>query len=215
MVKITYYLDVVSSWCHYVEPVWDFLKEEYAAEVTFDWRIALIPSEGLPESTFEEDGYYRRSGVITRQTQMLNSAWVDPTLKEYLAPNVVAVAAKELGFKGDEVRRAIAHAAMIEGKQVGQFEVSAEVAAQASGLDKEDILALSQSELVEEEVRGDTRAFNSFGINQRPAFHLVSEIQDQAIFSGIIHLGPLQATLDAMIEDVTAYRSWDAHFGQQ
>ncbi len=60
MLTITYYLDVVSSWCHYVEPVWQRLQERYADKVDFGWQIALIPASGLPGSREEEEWMRRR-----------------------------------------------------------------------------------------------------------------------------------------------------------
>ena len=46
-VKITYYLDVVSSWCYWAEPAWAELKRRYArAPVEFGWSIALLDENG-------------------------------------------------------------------------------------------------------------------------------------------------------------------------
>lgn len=211
MVKITYYLDVVSSWCHYVEPAWKKLGDTFGDALTQTWEVALIPEQALPQTAEEEDGYYRRSGIITRQQKMLNSAWVDPKLKEYLAPNLVALACRELGAKGDAVRLAIAHAAMIEGKKAGDWAVSVAAATTACDFDADTILAKAQSSEIEAMARASTDTFHGLGINQRPAFLLESEIEDRAMFSGLIHYAPLEATIKAMIDDVTAYRSWAAH----
>lgn len=174
----------------------------------------MIPVVGLPGSSAEEEWYYKRSGLITRQTKMLNAGWVDPMLTEYMAPNAVAIAAKELGFTGDEVRIALSEAGLLDGKRIGSFEVCAEVASNVSNIDVSELLELSKSEFVEEKIYQHTKIFNSFGINQRPAFHLVSEIEDRAIFSGLVHKEPLEATINAMIDDVVAYRSWAVHMGE-
>ena len=40
--KVTYYLEVLSSWCHWVEPVWADLKDRYKGRAKFEWRIALM-----------------------------------------------------------------------------------------------------------------------------------------------------------------------------
>ncbi|MEM8868572.1 MAG: disulfide bond formation protein DsbA [Verrucomicrobiota bacterium] len=211
MVKVTYFLDVVSSWCRYVEPVWKSLIEDYGTAVAFDWEVALIPKAGLPGSAEEEDGYYRRSGVMTKQPVMLNSAWVEPELDSYLAPNLVPVACRELGVAGDVVRLAIADAAMVDGLKVGQLEVSAKVAASVCDFSVEAILEKASSVEVEALVQASTELFHSFGLNQRPAFYLESVIEDRAIFSGLIQKEPLEVTLRAMIEDVKSYRAWAAH----
>ena len=48
-IKITYYLDVASSWCFLAEPAWAALKERYAGRVDFDWKIALMDAAGLAD----------------------------------------------------------------------------------------------------------------------------------------------------------------------
>ena len=46
--KVTYYLEVLSSWCHWVEPVWAELKARYAGHAGFEWKIARIHQRDLP-----------------------------------------------------------------------------------------------------------------------------------------------------------------------
>ena len=41
-----------------------------------------------------------------------------------------------------------------------------------------------------------------------------SEIGDRAVFSGFARFSPLAAALDAMLEDIAAYESHKAHFGE-
>ena len=36
---VTYYLDVVSSWCYWSEPAWAELKQRYQDRVDFQWKI--------------------------------------------------------------------------------------------------------------------------------------------------------------------------------
>src|SRR5215831_8234076 len=116
MVKVTYYLEVISSWCHWAEPAWAELKERYAKQTEFSWKIALMSPEGYPVSVNQCDWFYRRSGSVVRSPYMLNSGWLEPEIKQYLVPNYVAQAAKELGIGDDRVRLAIAHAALRDGK---------------------------------------------------------------------------------------------------
>ena len=54
--KVTYYLEVLSSWCHWVEPVWARLKSEYAGRVEFEWRIALMNNGDFPVSRSSATG---------------------------------------------------------------------------------------------------------------------------------------------------------------
>ena len=40
-----------------------------------------------------------------------------------------------------------------------------------------------------------------------------TEIGDRAVFSGVVKLEPLAATLDSMLDDTAAYAAHKAHFG--
>ena len=212
--KITYYLDITSSWCYWAEPAWAELKRRYASSpVEFEWQIALLDGGSTSKSRPQADWYYRRSGTITGSPFMLNSAWLDPVLPEFLAPNCVAAAAKEFGVKDDVVRLALMEAAMRQGKKVANWNVCAEVAAKAAALDAETLLAKAQAGETEMRVRSTTAAFHALQVTQRPTFALASDIGDRAIFSGIWRLEPLVAAVDSMLADADAYASWKAHFG--
>src|SRR6185503_3700437 len=127
-VKITYYLDVTSSWCYWAEPAWTELKQRYAkTPVAFRWKIALLDESGMSKSREQADWFYRRSGTIVRSPFMLNSGWLTHS-KEYLPPNCAAEAARDFGFTDDRVRLAIMEAAMREGQNVGEWNVSVAVA---------------------------------------------------------------------------------------
>lgn len=214
-VTVTYYLEVVSSWCYWAEPAWASLKQRYAGtgKVEFDWRVALIDTSGLPVSREQCDWFYRRSGSIVRSPFMLHSGWLEPELKEYLAPNLVADAARDLGVTDDRARLAISNAALREGRKVGRFEVCAEVVAAATGLDRELLLAHAKTEPVLKRVRETTGIFQTLGVTQRPTFVLENGIGDRAVFSGFWMLEPLAAAVDAMVADEAAYGCWAAHFG--
>jgi len=212
-ITVTYYLDVISSWCFWAEPAWAELKKRYASRVEFQWKIALLDKTGLPVSRAQEEWFYRRSGTIVRSSFMLNPGWYDPKLKEYLAPNCVAVAAKLFGVTDDRARLAIAHAALREGQPVGEWEVATAAAAKATGLDAHALLAKAQSAEIKAVVRAATAEFHALQVTQRPTFVFDSEIGDRAVFSGFAKLAPLTTALDAMLDDAQAYISYAAHFG--
>jgi hypothetical protein len=117
--KITNYLDVVSSWCFWAEPMWAELKERYAGRVAFDWKIALMDESGMPKTLGQLEWYYRRSSMLMRAPYALNPDWFEPGITEYLAPNAVAEAAKDLGITDDTVRVALATAGLREGRKTG------------------------------------------------------------------------------------------------
>jgi predicted DsbA family dithiol-disulfide isomerase len=213
-ITVTDYLDVVSSWCFWSEPTWAELKRCYEGRVEFQWKIALMDPSGLPTSREQEQWFYRRSGMMMRSPFMLNTDWYDPTLSEWLAPNCMAEAAKDFGFTDDRVRLALAHAALREGKKISDWNVSAEVGAQAGGIDAGKLLGHARSPEIEQRVRASTAEFRGLQLTQRPAFVFDTEIGDRAVFSGIVRLEPLAATIESMLDDAAAYAAHKAHFGE-
>ncbi len=211
--KITYYLEVISSWCHWAEPAWAELKQRYAGRVEFAWKIALMPPEAYPVSREQCAWFYRRSGSIVRSPYMLNTGWFEARHVPYLAPNYVAEAARGLGVTDDRVRLALANAACREGQKIGDYEVAVSVAARAGGLVREELLTRAQSAQVVETVANSTAEFHSLQVTQRPTFLIENSIGDRALFSGIVRPDPLLAAIEALLSDEGAYVSWKAHFG--
>jgi len=212
-ITVTDYLDVISSWCFWSEPTWAELKKRYDGRVAFQWKIALMDPSGLPTSREQEQWFYRRSGMMNRSAFMLSTDWYDASLKEWLAPNLVAEAARDFGVTDDRVRLALAWAALREGKKVADWDVSAEVAATAGKIDRKKLVEAAKSSAVENRVRASTAEFHAMQITQRPTFVLDAVIGDRAIFSGVIKLEPIAATIDSMLDDAEFYTAHKAHFG--
>lgn len=212
-IKITYYLDVVSSWCFWAEPAWAELKARYADDAEFAWKIAMLDASGLPASQAQEEWFFRRSGTVTRSAFMLKADWVDVSLKEYLAPNFLAEAGRDFGIEDDRIRLAIMRAALLEGRKVGNWEVAAEIAGNAASIPPEKLLARARDAGVEKRARASTAEFHALQVTQRPTFVIESPIADKAVFSGVWTAGPLIATIEAMKADMRAYASFAAHFG--
>ena len=213
--KITYYVEVLSSWCHWVEPVWAELKQRYAGRAEFEWKIALMNPGDFPVSQAQCEWFYRRSGgTVMRSLYMLNSGWFEAERQgRYEAPNLVAEAGKDFGFTGDEIRLAIAHAALREGVKVGDLATAVKVAAKAGKIDAKKLRAAAESKTVRARVDASTAEFLSHQINQRPAFVLTDAIGDKAVFSGLVRLEPLVATIEAMLSDTAAYAAHKTHHG--
>jgi predicted DsbA family dithiol-disulfide isomerase len=211
--KITYYLEVLSSWCTWVEPTWDSLKARYGDRVQFEWKIALMNPGDFPASRAQCDWFYRRSGgTVMRSPFMLNSGWFEASRKgNYSAPNLVAEAGRDFGFAGDELRRALAHAGVREGRKIGDLATAVAVAARVGRIKPGALRAAAESAAVQARVDASTREFSSHQINQRPAFVLTDAIGDKAVFSGLVRLEPLTATIDAMLADTAAYAAHAAH----
>jgi predicted DsbA family dithiol-disulfide isomerase len=149
-----------------------------------------------------------------RSPFMLNSSWLEPGIKQYVNPNLVAEAAKDFGVTDDRVRLAIAHAGMREGKKVGRWEVAVGIASQAAGLDPSKLLNHAQSPAIAERANATTAEFYALQVNQRPAFLLENGIGDRVVLSGLVRIEPLAAAVDALLADESAYTSWKAHFGE-
>jgi predicted DsbA family dithiol-disulfide isomerase len=144
---------------------------------------------------------------------MLSTEWYDPTLPEWLAPNCTAEAAKDFGFTDDRVRLALARAALREGKGVADWKVAGEIGAEAAGIEADKLLERAKSPAIEKRVRASSAEFRALQITQRPSFVIDTEIGDRAIFSGVVKLEPLAATIDSMLDDAAAYAAHKAHFG--
>lgn len=212
-ITVTDYLEVVSSWCFWSEPTWAELKKRYDGRVAFQWKIALMDSTGLPTSREQEQWFYRRSGIMNRSPFMLNTDWYDASLKEWIAPNAVAEAGKNFGVTDDRIRLAISRAALRKGKKVSDWNVCAEIGASAAKIDKNKLLKAAKSPAIRKRLRASTSDFHAMQITQRPAFVVDTEIGDRAIFSGVVKLEPIAATIDSMLEDAEFYAAYKAHHG--
>ena len=212
--KVTYYLEVMSSWCYWAEPAWAELKARYSGRAEFDWKIALMRPEDYPVSREQCDWFYRRSGMIMRSPVMLNSAWLEkgPNVT-YTGADLVAEACKDFGFTDDRIRLALSHASEIDGRKIGRMDEAVDVAANESGLQPKKLKARAESAAVRSRVDASTAEFFSHRISQRPAFILEDAIGDKAVFSGLVRVEPVAAAIDAMLADTAAYAAYAAHFG--
>jgi len=96
---------------------------------------------------------------------------------------------------------------------VSEWNVAAEIAAEAAGIEAGKLLERAKSPAIEKRVRASTAEFRALQITQRPAFVIDTEIGDRAVFSGVVKLEPLAATIDSMLDDAAAYVAHKAHFG--
>jgi predicted DsbA family dithiol-disulfide isomerase len=212
--KVTYYLEVSSSWCYWAEPMWAELKRRYAGRAEFAWKIAQMKASDYPTSQAQCDWYYRRSGMLMRSPFMLNSGWFEPVKEDkIIAANLVAEAARDFGFDGDEIRLALSHAGDREGQKILQMDVAVHVAAQAGKIDARKLRETAESDTVRTRIEASTREFFAHQVSQRPTFILEDKIGDKAVFSGLVVIEPIAATIDAMLADTAAYAAHAAHFG--
>ncbi len=212
--KITYYLEVISSWCYWSEPMWAELKQRYAGRVEFEWKIALMRPGDFPATRAQCDWFYQRSGTIMRSPFVLNSGWFEQARNGvYDTPNVVAEAARDFGITDDRARLALTHAAVRDGRKIGDLTEAVAVVSAACGLDPAALRTRAETAEAAARVRISTEEFHALNVSQRPAFLIEDAIGDRAVFSGLVALAPLASTIDAMLADTAAYASHAAHFG--
>lgn len=212
--KITYFVEILSSWCHLAEPAWAEVKTRYAGRASFDWRIALMNPGDFPTSRAQCEWFYRRSGVLTRSPYMLNAGWFEASRRgDYTAPNLVAEAGRDFGVDDDRLRHALVHAGLREGRRIGDMAISVEVGAAAIGVAPAALRERAESPEVRARVDASTALFHAHQIKQRPAFLIESDIGDKVVLSGIWVAAPLCAAIDAMLADAAGYAAHKAHFG--
>ncbi len=214
-VTVTYYLEILSSWCHWAEPAWQELKQRYAGRVDFQWRIALMLPEDFPVSAAQCDWFYNRSGTHVQSAVKLNSGWFEADRAgRYEAPNWVAEAGRDfIDDTDDRIRLALTRAAVLDGRRIGNLDTAIEVAAAAASFDPVALRAAAESSAVHDRVAASTARFFAHQLSQRPSFVLESRIGDKAVFSGTWTAAPLSAALDAMLTDAARYASHATHFG--
>jgi predicted DsbA family dithiol-disulfide isomerase len=210
--QISYYLDVISSWCHWSEPTWAMLKARYSGDAEFQWKIALMDEGGMPKSHAQLEWFYRRSGTIMGADHAIQSGWYDPTLTEYLAPNLVTEAAIDFGVErsDDRVRLAIAEAGLLHGRPTARLAESVAVASEAvPSLDPKALNDQALRPEIERRIRATTAEFHALQVNQRPTFLLENQIGDRILFSGIARPEPIVAAIEAMLTDAKAQQAYD------
>src|SRR5665213_927987 len=132
--KVTYYLEVLSSWCYWSEPTWAELKARYTGRAEFDWKIALMRKEDFPVSREQADWFYRRSGMVMRSPVMLNSGWMEKGANaNYAGADLVAEACKDFGFTDDTIRPIFFPSISEAWERASRIDVAVDVAANESG----------------------------------------------------------------------------------
>lgn len=210
---ITNYLDVISSWCHWAIPAWEELRARYGDRADFRWKIALMDKTGLPPTREHTEWYYRRSGLLMRSPVQLDASWMEPGRAEYPEPNCVAEAAREMGVEDDRAWIALSHAELRQGKKIAEWEMAAQIVADATGLDRSRLLQLAKTHEIEGRVRASTTEFHALQVTQRPTFVIDTPIGDRAVFSGFAKAAPMAATIQAMLDDIVGYEAHAAQYG--
>lgn len=206
-VKLTYYLDTLSSWCLIAETALDRLRDEFGTQVETDWKIVAL-NEGAPfeDSPQKFEWFYRRTNAVTG-TQ-LNAAWHTSMDDGSFYPNLAAEAARGLGSTGDRVRRALTRAALVEGKRVPEREVALDVAAQAGGLDRATLSKAMDDPRTMAAIVRATMELRKLPVKVIPCFTIENHVGDRAILSGLYEYDTIAAVVREMLRASSRYREF-------
>jgi predicted DsbA family dithiol-disulfide isomerase len=201
--QLTYFFDVCSMWCALGDEALVSVQERYGERVPITWKVALI-NDGKPMDAGldQELWYYDRCEAATGRR--FDHRWIEKRGQSTWLPNALIHMAQKLG-KGAEVHRALKIAALERGEPILRRDVALSLAVSASGLDRLTFETGIEDPALVAEIRISTAEFNTYRINQRPAYVIRSGIEDTSIFSGIYRSEPLIAAIDAMIADENAY----------
>lgn len=209
--KLTHYLDVLSSWCLIAEESVTRLRAEHAAALEYEWRIAWVKDGGPAAYSREQLAwYYARTQAVSGIALV---PWVENPTSSTAHANLAAEAARALGVSDDRVRLALARAAMIEGRPLGRREVAVEVAAGAGALDPRALDEKMNDPAIERILRENAATFAGLaaqGVDQRPTFVFDNSVGDRVILSGVWRYEPLAAIAAALRADEVAYERFAA-----
>ena len=198
-VQIIYYLDVLSSWCYVADLALEKIEKKYGDSLHVDWRIALVFGDGpMPYGREKCAWYYARTKRISGV--QLNPNWLDAPEATTLHANVAAEAVRALGATGSDVRRAIARAAMIDGKPMGRRDPVIDEAARTSGFTATDIDREMRERSIFERIDMTGREFSKLALPQRPSFVMRNTSGDLAVLSGLYTFEALDCAIHEMLQ---------------
>jgi predicted DsbA family dithiol-disulfide isomerase len=207
--KLTFYVDVLSSWSFVAEQALDRLRAELGARLEVEWRIAFLFDGGPMGYSLEKNAwYYRRNRSVTGVT--LNTVWRESMADTTWHANLAAQAARSLGIEDDRVRRALSRAAMVDGKHVGRRDVAVAIAASAAGVSVAELEKAMDDPRTAARMHETTAEFKALKLAVQPVFIFRNEIGDTAILSGLYTYETLAACAREMLAAADGYASFIA-----
>lgn len=207
--KLTYYLDVLSSWCFAAESSLARLREDLGRRLDVEWRIAYLFGGGrMGYAPATSAWQYRRLKSVSGVE--LNPAWRESADDTTWFANLATEAARGLGIEDDRVRLAMARAAMIDGRHVGRKDIALHVAAQASGLRPADLEREMDAPRTEQRMHLTTQSYKALGLQVQPAFVFRNDIEDTAILSGLFRYETLRSCGEEMLAADDGYAAFSA-----
>jgi len=201
-VKLTYFVDVLSSWCLIAENALDRVRGEFRDQLDYEWRIASLRDE-LDYTREMLEFYYRRTKAVTGT--MLNSVWLEGRADGPKWADLAAEAARGLGCVDDRVRLALARGAMEDGLHMSKRDVCVETASKAGGLKVADLERAMDDPQTAARIKASSDAFAAYNVPVRPTFVVSNSIGDVYVLSGCWRYELLAQTIRDAISDAGVY----------
>lgn len=202
--RLTFFGDVLSGWCLLAEDALAQLELLHRHGVGFAWKLAMIErgqAIGIP--TAAERWYYQRCAYVTGR--QFNADWMDDVNSTSYFANAAVEAARLLGVTDGSVRRAMGKAACVDGRKVCREAEAIAVAAEASGLEHEQIRTALHDPRIAQRLNAASDEFEALGADQRPTIFMTNTIGDKALLVGVYQLAPMKSALEALLHDESAY----------
>jgi len=204
-VQLTYFTDVLSSWCLIAEDALDRVRREFGERLDYEWRIAAL-RESLGYSREMLDFYYRRTNAVSGT--MLNPVWLRGREDGPKWADLAAEAARALGCADDRVRIALARGAMIDGLEMGRRDVCVETAAKAGGLKAADIERAMDDPQTAARIKASSDAFAAYNVPVRPTFVVRNTIGDAYVLAGCWRYELLAQAIRDALSDADVYATF-------
>jgi len=204
-VKLTYFVDVLSSWCLIAEDAVDRVRREFGERLDYEWRIASL-RDSLDYTREMLEFYYRRTNAVTGT--MLNPVWLEGREDGPKWADLAAEAARGLGCVDDRVRLALARGAMNDGLHMSKREVCVEAAAKAGGLKPADIERAMDDPQTAARIKASSDAFDAYNVPVRPTFVVRNPIGDAYVLSGCWRYELLGHAIRDAISDADIYATF-------
>ncbi|HME82142.1 MAG TPA: DsbA family protein [Candidatus Eremiobacteraceae bacterium] len=206
---LTYYMDLLSSWCFAAEGPLAKLRERLGDRLAYEWRIAYLFGGG-PMGYTPQLGAWQYRRLESVSGVKVNPAWRDSSDDATWHADVAAEAARGLGITDDRVRLALTHAAFVDGKHLARREVAIEVAAAAAGVPAEALEREMGDARTIARLQESTASFKALGVEVRPAFVFTNDIGDKAVLSGLFRYESLASCADEMLAAADGYAAYGA-----
>lgn len=209
MLSLTYYVDVLSSWCFVAERSLASLRDELGDRLALDWRLAFLFNGG-PMGYSPQLGAWQYKRLESVTGVRLNPAWRESANDTTWWANLATEAARGLGVCDDRVRLAISRAAMVEGRHVGRRDEAVAVAVAASALSSSDLEQEMDHPRTAEKLWNATMEYRLLPVKVQPTFVLRNDVADSAILSGLVGVDALKSCAIEMLTAADSYEKYNA-----